>query len=78
MKEAVCITFAATSEKWIQPLLNYPMCLLTPRTNYLRPNGTKVRGITKGSMLTYLGKSWDLFRRQCLSHNVGKVFFPAT
>lgn len=26
IKQACCITFAATSEKWFQPLLDYPQC----------------------------------------------------
>lgn len=53
--QACCITFAATSEKWFRPLLCYPQCFLYPRTNYLLPDGTIKRGVTKGSVVTYLG-----------------------
>jgi phage N-6-adenine-methyltransferase len=55
--EIVMITFAATSEKWFQPLLDYPQCFLHGRTNYLDQNGNKVRGVTKGSVITYLGNN---------------------
>lgn len=53
--EAVCITFAATSEKWFQPLIKQPQCYLAPRTNYCLPNGKLKRGVTKGSVVTYFG-----------------------
>lgn len=50
-----CITFAATSERWFRPLLAFPQCYLYGRTNYLLPDGTKKRGVTKGSVVTYMG-----------------------
>lgn len=53
--QACCITFAATSEKWFKPLLQYPQCFLYGRTNYYLPDGTKKKGVTKGSVVTYLG-----------------------
>lgn len=55
IEEALCITYACTSEKWFQPLFNYPMCFLSPRTNYLGTDGKPVKGVTKGSVVTYLG-----------------------
>lgn len=58
-----CITFASTSEAWFVPLMQFPQCFLHPRTNYLRPDGTVYRGVTKGSVVTYLGQDIDLFRR---------------
>ncbi len=61
IKQACCITYAATSEKWFQPLMEYPQCYLSPRTNYYLPNGTKKKGVTKGSVVTYLGKNVDKF-----------------
>lgn len=61
VKEACCITFAATSEKWFQPLLKRPQCYLSPRTNYYLPDGTKKRGVTKGSVVTYFGENVDKF-----------------
>lgn len=53
--EACCITYACTSEKWFQPLLKHPQCFLCPRTNYRTPDGKILRGVTKGSVVTYLG-----------------------
>ena len=51
---AMCITFAATSEAWFRPLYRFPMCFLSPRTNYYLPDGSKKVGVTKGSVVTYL------------------------
>ena len=59
--QACCITFAATSEKWFQPLLEFPQCYLSPRTNYYLPDGTLKKGVTKGSVVTYLGDNVDKF-----------------
>jgi hypothetical protein len=61
INQACCITFAATSEKWFNPLMDFPQCFLSPRTNYYLPDGTKKRGVTKGSVVTYLGKNVDKF-----------------
>lgn len=60
--EACCITFAATSEKWFRPLLAFPQCFLYGRTNYFLPDGTLKRGVTKGSVVTYLGHNAEAFR----------------
>jgi hypothetical protein len=62
VSQACCICFAATSEKWFQPLLRYPQCFLFPRTNYLLPNGTVYEGVTKGSVVTYFGHNQDAFK----------------
>ena len=59
--EACCITFAATSEIWFSPLHNYPQCYLVPRTNFYKADGTKKKGVTKGSVVTYLGDYIDSF-----------------
>lgn len=63
VKTACCITFASTSEGWFRPLLDYPQCYLWPRTNYLKPDGSIYRGVTKGSVVTYFGRDIDLFRQ---------------
>jgi hypothetical protein len=55
VEQSCNITFAATSEKWFQPLASFPQCYLSPRTNYHLPNGTLKRGVTKGSVVTYMG-----------------------
>lgn len=52
---ACCITFAATSEAWFQPLLRRPVCFPAKRTNYLLPDGTVYAGVTKGSAVTCFG-----------------------
>jgi hypothetical protein len=59
--EACCITYAATSEVWFRPLLNYTQCFIHGRTNYYLPDGTKKTGVTKGSVVTYLGPDSTLF-----------------
>ena len=61
IEQACCITFAATSEAWFRPLLNYPQCFIHGRTNYYLPDGTKKRGVTKGSVVTYLGDNVEKF-----------------
>ena len=53
--QACCITYAATSEQWFSPLLDFPQCFLIPRTNYYLPNGDLKKGVTKGSVVTYFG-----------------------
>jgi hypothetical protein len=55
IRQACAITFASTSEAWFRPLLNYPQCYLTPRTNYYTPDGLSADDVTKGSVVTYLG-----------------------
>lgn len=61
--EAMCITYALTSEVWFRPLKNYALCLLDGRTNYRLLDGTTLEGSTKGSAVTYLGKNIDRFYR---------------
>jgi len=61
VKEACCITYAATSERWFEPLLLHPQCFLLPRTNYLLPDGSIKRGVTKGSVVTYVGRDVQKF-----------------
>ena len=61
VREACCITFAATSERWFQPLAKRPQCYLSPRTNYYLPNGLKKPGVTKGSVVTYYGIDYKKF-----------------
>ena len=61
IEAACCITFAATSEAWFRPLLEYLQCFIHGRTNYYLPDGTKKTGVTKGSVITYLGDSPEDF-----------------
>lgn len=75
MSEGICITFASTSEGWFQPLLHYPQCFLAPRTNYFLPDGTLKRGVTKGSVVTYLGKNVEAFAREFSPLGTIKISF---
>ena len=61
---ACCITFASTSEAWFRPLLRQPQCFLSPRTNYVLPGGGTLRGVTKGSVVTYFGPDVASFARE--------------
>lgn len=71
--QACCITFACTSEAWFQPLLRRPQCFLHPRTNYLLPDGSVLKGVTKGSVVTYYGRSVTEFAKAFEALGVVKV-----
>lgn len=74
VKQACCITFACTSEQWFQPLFRFPQCYLSPRTNYLGPDGKPVKGVTKGSVVTYLGRNVEQF---CMAFQMlGNIMIP--
>lgn len=75
VKQACCICFASTSEAWFQPLFDYPQCYLSPRTNYIKPTGKLKRGVSRGSVVTYLGPNVDVFIREF--SNMGRVMLPA-
>ena len=62
VKEACCITYASTSEVWFRPLMDYPQCFIHGRTNYHLPDGKIKKGVTKGSVVTYLGNNVDEFK----------------
>lgn len=72
--QACCITFASTSEAWFRPLFAYPQCYLSPRTNYIGADGKPVRGVTKGSVVTYLGPNADRFAEEF--SKLGNVMVP--
>lgn len=61
VQQFCCITFAATSESWFRPLTRFPQCYLSPRTNYYGRDGKVIKGVTKGSVITYGGPNGDLF-----------------
>ena len=71
--QVCCITFASTSEQWFRPLLDFPQCYLYGRTNYLLPDGTVKTGVTKGSVVTYLGPYWLRFKNEFERRGLGKV-----
>lgn len=72
--QACCITFAATSEEWFQPLYDFPMCFLSPRTGYIVPSGGKKPGATKGSVVTYFGPRVATFAG--VFSALGRVMIP--
>lgn len=72
--DACNITFASTSEAWFRPLLKLPQCFLYKRTNYLLPDGTVKKGVTKGSVVSYLGTNVQRFA-ECFKH-LGEVKIP--
>ena len=74
IEQGCCITFAATSEKWFRPLHKYPQCYLVPRTNYYLPDGAVKKGVTKGSVVTYLGNNNMRFLK--VFSEFGEVKFP--
>lgn len=61
VKQSCNICFASTSEKWFRPLLDFPQCYIYGRINYLLPNGQVKKGVTKGSVVTYMGNNVDKF-----------------
>ena len=71
--EACCICFAATSEDWFRPLLLRPQCFLSPRTNYYGPDGKIVKGVSKGSVVTYFGPKVARFVNEFSSFGVVKI-----
>jgi len=55
-KESLNISFVNSSETWCQLLLNEGLqCFVSKRVEYHSPTGKKSGGVTKGSMITYLG-----------------------
>lgn len=52
--QACCITFASTSEGWFAPLLRFPQFYFTGRVNYVDASGQPIKGVTKGSVVTFL------------------------
>jgi len=73
VEQLCCLCYACSSEQWFKPLLFRPQCFLTPRTNYLLPDGSVMRGVTKGSVVTYFGPNVDAFAREFLALGVVKI-----
>jgi len=53
--------------------LYFPQCFLQPRTNYYLPDGSLKKGVTKGSVVTYMGPNLKRFREVFTKHGVVKV-----
>lgn len=74
VSEAICLVFAATSEAWFQPLLDYPVCFISGRVKHLDTNGNKLGSSPKGSCLVYLGQDLGMF--YSVMRDLGKVQVP--
>lgn len=72
--QACVITYASTSEGWFRLSLKYPQCYLYGRTNYILPDGTIKRGVTKGSVVTYFGDDVESFYQNF--KDIGEVKVP--
>lgn len=68
------IVFASTSEKWFQPLFEYPICFIRKRVNYHPPAGKPAIGATKGSCVIYLGPNLLNFYKAF--RHLGQVMVP--
>jgi hypothetical protein len=75
--EALNITYAATSEAWFRPLQQYPQLYIVPRCNYFLPNGKIKKGVTKGSVITFLTREKSRVHDfQSIFGNYGEVHVP--
>lgn len=64
VNQTITICFASTSEAWFKPLKSHPICFLDKRTNYIDlATGLQVKGVSKGSVVTYLGHNLNAFER---------------
>lgn len=75
VQQACCICYASTSEQWFRPLYDYPICFITGRVDYLRPDGKPGGGVSKGSCVTYFGT--DVRRFVAVFGTLGRVMVPA-
>lgn len=74
INQACCITYFSSSESWIKPLLNYPVCIPFKRTNYLNHKFKRVKGVQKGSSIFYLGNNVESF---CTHFSrLGSIYLP--
>ena len=61
--EAVCTTFCNSSEGWFLPLLEFPQLFPHGRVHYIGKDGQRVKGCTKGSVITYIGTRTAAFSK---------------
>lgn len=73
--DQIClITYASTSEGWFRKAMKFPQCFLYKRTNYVLPDGTVKKGVTKGSVVTYIGDNVESFYNSF--REIGEVKVP--
>lgn len=56
VSSAILLVTAATSEKWFQPLWEFPICFTDHRIAFIGPDGKPVKGNSKGSAFVYFPK----------------------
>lgn len=72
--EAVLLVSANTSERWFQPLWDYPICFTSQRINFDAPEDQKKSGANHGSVLVYFGTNVAMFAEEFRRH--GRVIIP--
>lgn len=73
--QACAIVNASTSEKFFQPLYDYPICFFAKRVRFVKPCGGLGDSPTKGSAVVYLGPNVSRFVAEFSS--MGRVMLPA-
>ena len=58
--QAILLTKADPKQKWFQPLWDYPLCFVSDRVYFLRPNKEPERH-QFGTLLAYFGQNEKLF-----------------
>jgi hypothetical protein len=75
VEEALCITYASSSEKWFKTLkANYAMCLIDGRTSFYSHTGELLDQNPKGCAVTYLGNDIAKFNENF--SDIGDVMVP--
>lgn len=67
------ISFAATSEKWFSPSLDFPQCFIHGRVQYMNDRLEVIKGVTKGSVITYLGNDIEKFYESFKEYGTVKI-----
>lgn len=78
VSEAVIICFSSSSESWFRPLLKFPQLFPRGRVNYELADGSKAIGVTKGSVITYLGPNFARFSELFGPHGDIKIHYTQT
>lgn len=77
--EACVLTFAEQSTRWGKQLRAFPRWIPDQRLAHYDPQGNRIPGSVKGSMVTYIGpfKKWGTFHETFVSFLGGSVDIPA-
>ena len=73
--QALAIVNASTSERWFQPLMQYPLAFLHKRVRFVCADGNEGKSPTKGSAIVYCGQNVDKFVD--VFDKLGSVMLPA-